>query len=93
MVRNMKAKPGNDLLTNSQADQVTNAINVPGYLSQIIIVSWKNTDNLSWQQTEIIGKKKPALFEKVRRIDLDIWLHGRYTKGKCKQKYRTEAFT
>lgn len=58
----MKAKTGNDLLTNSQADQVTDTINVPGYLSQIIIVSWKNTDNLSWQQTEITGKKKPALF-------------------------------
>lgn len=58
----MKAKPGNDLLTNSQADQVTDTINVPGYLSQIIVVSWKNTDNLSWQQTEITGKKKPTLF-------------------------------
>lgn len=82
MVRNMKAKPGNDLLTNYQADQVTNTLNVPGYLSQIIIVSWKNTDNLSWQQTEIIGKKKPALFEKVRRIDLDIWLQWKIHKGK-----------
>lgn len=35
----MKAKTGNDLLTNSQADQVTDTINDPGYLSQIIVVS------------------------------------------------------
>lgn len=42
----MKWKPGKDLLMNSQADEVTNTINVPDYLSQIIIVRWKNTETL-----------------------------------------------
>lgn len=88
MVRNMKWKPGKDLLMNSQADEVTNTINVPDYLSQIIIVSWKNTETLviifpfmttNWNHRK---EKASSILRKWGAEILTVGYNGRYTKGK-----------